>query len=150
VANHLASESKRTGVTTKISAEDAINHGVPADAIFHNPKDRYPTVKANAAKVFASEKAPLNSRAKPSRVVSSDTLATASTRATMAPRPAMACRPTGWRPSTRAISSAAAWKATTAPAIRATELGEHKAWTERMDALSLRGQVRRRLDQADR
>jgi hypothetical protein len=72
VANHLAERSKKAGVSVRISAEDAINQGVPAEYIYHNPRDRYPTVKANAAKVFTSTKAPLKSRAKPVKTISLD------------------------------------------------------------------------------
>jgi hypothetical protein len=74
VAEHLAERTSKAGMNVRISAEDAIDKGVPAEMIYHNPNAKYPTVKAGAAKVFTSTKAPLKSRARPVKAISLDDL----------------------------------------------------------------------------
>lgn len=136
VATHLANESKRTGVATKIDAEDAINHGVPAEAIYHNPNDRYPTVKANAAKVFASSKAPLKSRAKPGRVVPLDHIGDS-----FNPRDYGVAAGDGVQAHRLAPEHAGDLLRRSMEGDNGARnqshanFDEHKAWTERMDAL---------------
>jgi hypothetical protein len=71
-----SSERAQQGVRLRhrIDAEDAINHGVDADAIFVDPKAKYPIVKAHLQRIFSTSKAPLRSKAKPVKLRSLDDL----------------------------------------------------------------------------
>jgi hypothetical protein len=74
VVNQLNDRSRKSGLRHRIDAEDAINHGVDADAIYVNPKAKYPTVKAHLQRVFSSPKAPLRSKAQPVKLHALDDL----------------------------------------------------------------------------
>jgi hypothetical protein len=74
VVEGLNKRSKQSGIRHRISAEDAIDKGVPADAIFVNPKAKYPTVKVHLQRVFSSRNAPLRSKAKPVKIHDLDDL----------------------------------------------------------------------------
>ncbi len=65
VAAFLQKRTSATGIAHRIDADDAISHGVDADAIYLNPNDRYPRVKVHLAGIFSTSKAPLRSRARP-------------------------------------------------------------------------------------
>lgn len=65
VAELLREKSRQTGIAHRIDADDAISHGVEADAIYVNPKARYPSVKVHLAGIFAPSRSPLRSKAKP-------------------------------------------------------------------------------------
>jgi hypothetical protein len=82
----LEDETSRSGVRYRISAEDAMSYGVPGDMIFNrpNPKNRkspYRTIRADAGRIFATTKAPLNSRAKEVKIISMDKAAQMMSRA---------------------------------------------------------------------
>jgi predicted kinase len=64
VKDLLKKRSAQKGIAYRLSAEDAVRLGVPADEIFADPKARYPKVKIQLAGIFASSKAPLRSRAR--------------------------------------------------------------------------------------
>jgi hypothetical protein len=74
VVENLNARSKQSGQRHRISAENAIDNGVDADAIFVNPKAKYPTVKVHLQRIFSSEKAPLRSKAQPAKLHNLDDL----------------------------------------------------------------------------
>jgi hypothetical protein len=74
VIDSLNERSRRSGIAHRIDAQDAINHGVAADAIYHHANARYPTVKVQFARLFSTSKAPLKSRAKDVKLHSLDDL----------------------------------------------------------------------------
>jgi hypothetical protein len=74
VIDYLGQQSRKSGLRHRINAEDAINFGVPADAIYVNPKAKYPSVKVHLQRLFANPKAPLQSKAQPAKLHSLDHL----------------------------------------------------------------------------
>jgi hypothetical protein len=65
VVDQLNERSKASGQRHRIDADNAILHGVDADAVYVDPKAKYPVVKAHLQRVFSTNKAPLRSNAKP-------------------------------------------------------------------------------------
>jgi hypothetical protein len=72
VIDHLGERTKQTGLNHRLDAEDAISNGVAADQIYHDAKAKFPTIKVQYQRLFATNKGPLKSRAKQTKTLSLD------------------------------------------------------------------------------